>query len=68
MGLTYLRAQWPKLIRCVENDDWPIEQSPQKRDWPVPRRAPRVVVLGQCRRGLMSIADLDRHHTHRRKI
>jgi len=27
-GLTYLRAQWPKLIRYVENGDWPISNNP----------------------------------------
>ncbi|VWB59650.1 transposase IS66 [Burkholderia lata] len=27
-GLTYLRSQWPKLIRCVENGDWPISNNP----------------------------------------
>ena len=26
-GLTYLRAQWPKLIRYVENGDWPISNN-----------------------------------------
>ncbi|WP_232448856.1 IS66 family transposase, partial [Burkholderia ubonensis] len=27
-GLTYLRAQWPKLVRYVENGDWPISNNP----------------------------------------
>ncbi|WP_432757080.1 IS66 family transposase [Burkholderia glumae] len=27
-GLTYLRSQWPKLIRYVENGDWPISNNP----------------------------------------
>jgi transposase len=27
-ALTYLRAQWPKLIRYVENGDWPISNNP----------------------------------------
>ncbi|PCE27061.1 transposase [Paraburkholderia acidicola] len=27
-GLTYLRAQWPKLIRYVENGCWPISNNP----------------------------------------
>lgn len=27
-GLTYLRAQWPKLIRYVENGDWRISNTP----------------------------------------
>lgn len=27
-GLTYLRAQWPKLIRYLENGDWPISNNP----------------------------------------
>ncbi|WP_258170734.1 IS66 family transposase, partial [Burkholderia cepacia] len=26
--LTYLRAQWPKLIRYLENGDWPISNNP----------------------------------------
>src|SRR5262249_2885559 len=26
-GLTYLRAQWPKLIRYAENGDWPISNN-----------------------------------------
>ncbi|SHJ88356.1 Transposase IS66 family protein, partial [Paraburkholderia terricola] len=26
-GLTYLRSQWPKLIRYVENGDWPISNN-----------------------------------------
>lgn len=27
-GLTYLRAQWPKLIRYIENGDWPVSNNP----------------------------------------
>ncbi|KGS22020.1 transposase IS66 family protein [Burkholderia pseudomallei MSHR4378] len=27
-GLTYLREQWPKLIRYVENGSWPISNNP----------------------------------------
>lgn len=27
-GLTYLRAQWPKLIRYVENGSWPVSNNP----------------------------------------
>jgi transposase len=27
-ALTYLREQWPKLIRYVENGDWPISNNP----------------------------------------
>jgi len=27
-GLTYLREQWPKLIRYVENGNWPISNNP----------------------------------------
>jgi transposase len=27
-GLTYLRSQWPKLVRYVENGDWPISNNP----------------------------------------
>ena len=27
-ALTYLRAQWPKLIRYVENGSWPISNNP----------------------------------------
>jgi transposase len=26
-GLTYLRAQWPKLIRYIENGDWPVSNN-----------------------------------------
>ena len=27
-ALTYLREQWPKLIRYIENGDWPISNNP----------------------------------------
>ncbi|RXV64448.1 IS66 family transposase [Burkholderia stabilis] len=27
-GLTYLREQWPKLVRYVENGSWPISNNP----------------------------------------
>ncbi|AKM33173.1 transposase (plasmid) [Pandoraea faecigallinarum] len=27
-ALTYLRAQWPKLVRYVENGSWPISNNP----------------------------------------
>ncbi len=27
-GLAYLRAQWPKLVRYVENGSWPISNNP----------------------------------------
>jgi transposase len=27
-ALTYLREQWPKLVRYVENGDWPISNNP----------------------------------------
>ncbi|KVK81768.1 transposase [Burkholderia cepacia] len=27
-GLTYLREQWPKLIRYVENGSWPVSNNP----------------------------------------
>ena len=29
-ALTYLRGQWPKLIRYIENGDWPIRTIPAK--------------------------------------
>lgn len=51
-GLTYLREQWPKLIRYVENGSWPIyqQQSLRKCDSPILRWAPRMAVLGHRRR------------------
>jgi hypothetical protein len=27
-ALTYLHGQWPKLIRYVENGNWPISNNP----------------------------------------
>lgn len=27
-ALQYLRGQWPKLVRYVENGDWPISNTP----------------------------------------
>ncbi|KAK45666.1 transposase, partial [Caballeronia jiangsuensis] len=47
-ALTYLREQWPKLIRYVENGSWPISNNPCEnaiRPFVVGRRYRQVVVM-----------------------
>lgn len=69
-GLTYLRAQWPKLIRYIENGSWPISNNPcenARRDlqgqWhrslSVPHLAVPAPASGEDRRRLRRVASLE---------
>src|SRR6195952_143688 len=48
-ALTYLRGQWPKLIRYIENGNWPISNNACEnsiRPFCVGRRYRHIVVIG----------------------